>query len=269
MVIAGDELWGDYTVSVSFAPESKRGQSGLVFRYRNDRCYYFFGVNDNRAVLKMVRHGIAFRKPFEEVLAEAPFPWQIGEYLVARVKVHGAHIRAELGTSVALSAEDPAYSQGKIGLMADVPTRYRDVRVTASAKEKHAYLKRKAEREQELLELQAENPRPVVWKKITTEGFGVGRNLRFGDLDRDGETDLVIGQVVHHLPNYSELSCLTAMTFDGKQLWQVGEPDRWKDHLTNDVGFQIHDLDGDGRNEVVYCMNFEIVVADGATGRTK
>ena len=37
----------------------------------------------------------------------------------------------------------------------------------------------------------------------------------------------------------------------------------------NDVGFQIHDLDGDGRNELIYCMNFEIVVVDGATGSVK
>jgi len=268
MVIAGDELWRDYTVSVTFAPESERAQSGLVFRYRNDRCYYFFGVHGNRAVLKMVRHGIAFRKPFEKILAEAPCQWRVGEYLVAKVTVHGERIRAELGSSV-LSAEDPAFSQGKIGLMSDVPTRYREVKVTAGAEEKQAYLDRKAKRKQELLDLQGANPRPVVWKKIKTEGFGVGRNLRFGDLDGDGQTDLLIGQVVHHLPNYSEVSCMTAMTFDGKQLWQVGEPDRWKDHLTNDVGFQIHDLDGDGRNEVIYCMNFEIVVADGATGKTK
>jgi rhamnogalacturonan endolyase len=59
------------------------------------------------------------------------------------------------------------------------------------------------------------------------------------------------------------------MTFDGKQLWQIGTPDPWKDNLTNDVGFQIHDLDRDGRNEVIYCRNFEIIAADGATGRTK
>ena len=111
----------------------------------------------------------------------------------------------------------------------------------------------------------------VLWKKITIDGFGVGRNVRFGDLDGDGQFDVLFGQVVHHGPKdcNSELSCLTAMTLDGKKLWQIGEPDPWKDNLTYDVAFQIHDIDGDGHNEVIYCMNMEIIVADGKTGKDK
>ena len=82
---------------------------------------------------------------------------------------------------------------------------------------------------------------------------------------------MLFGQVLHHGPKdcNSELSCLTAMTLDGKMLWQIGEPDGWKDNLTDDVAFQIHDIDGDGHNEVIYCMNMEIIVADGKTGKTK
>ena len=40
----------------------------------------------------------------------------------------------------------------------------------------------------------------VLWRKLRTDGFGVGRNLRFGDLDGDGQLDILIGQVVHHGP---------------------------------------------------------------------
>ena len=271
VIIAGDSLWRDYTVAVRFAPDSNRDQSGLVFRYRNDRCYYFFGVDGPKAVLKMVRHATAFHKPYEKILAQTGCSWRPGGYMTARVTVKGSYIRAELDEEIVLEADDPTYSEGKIGLMADVPTRYRHVRVTCPPADKRRFESRRARRDRELERLQAANPRPILWKKIKTEGFGVGRNLRFGDLDGDGQIDVLIGQVVHHGPKdqYSELSCLTAMTFDGKKLWQIGTLDAWKDHLTNDVAFQIHDLDGDGRNEVVYCMNSELIVADGATGNAR
>jgi hypothetical protein len=74
----------------------------------------------------------------------------------------------------------------------------------------------------------------------------VGRNLRFGDLTGNGEIDVLIGQVRHHGPGdqYSELGCLTAMTFYGDILWQIGEPDPENYKLTNDVAFQIHDIVG-------------------------
>ncbi len=271
MVIAGDDTWRDYVLTVRFAPQSDRAQSGVVFRYRNDRCYYWFGVKKKQAILKLVQHATAFHKPREVVLASAPFDWAVGSRLVARVTVKGNQIRAALDDGPVLEAEDATFGHGKIGLMADVPTLYHHVSVATTASEQRKIRNRIARRDKEAADLQASNPKLVAWKKIKTEGFGVGRNLRFGDLDGDGQIDVLVGQVLHHGPKdrNSELSCLTAITLDGKRLWRIGEPDPWKDHLTNDVGFQVHDLDGDGRNEVIYCKDMKIVVADGATGKTK
>ena len=271
MLVAGDALWQDYTLTARFAPASDDGQSGIIFRYRNDRCYYFFGVNGPKAVLKMVRHATAYHKPYEKILAEKEFALTPGAYLAAVVEVKGSRIRAQLNDTITLEADDTTYTQGKIALMSDVPTRYKNIKVTTTPEEKRRFLDRAAARERALNQLQAANPRPIGWMQAGTEGFGVGRSLRFGDLNNDGQVDVLIGQVLHHGPkdSNSEVSCLTAMTFDGKILWRTGQPDGWKGHLTNDVGFQIHDLDGDGRTEVIYCMNMEIIVADGATGKTR
>ena len=271
MLAAGDPLWGDYELAVEFAPERAKGRSGVCVRCRNDRCYYFFGVDGQTARLIRVRHATAIRTPAETVLAQAPCGWAPGEYVTARVRVEGSRIRAELGRDVLLEAQDGAFDRGGIALLADIPTRFAGVVVRVTDREQAALAERLERRVAEETRLQAENPEPVVWRRLETDGFGVGRNLRFGDLDRDGRPDLLIGQVRHHGPKdrNSEVSCLTALTLEGKQLWQIGEPDPWKDHLTNDVAFQIHDLDGDGASEVIYCMNQEIVVADGASGAPK
>lgn len=65
---------------------------------------------------------------------------------------------------------------------------------------------------------------------------------------------------------YSEVGCITAMNFAGDVLWQSGTPDPDKYKLTNDVALQIHDIDGDGRGEVIYTRDFELVIADGISG---
>jgi len=269
MLVAGDTLWSNYTVSITFAPESKANWSGAMVRYHNNRCLYFFGVKEDKACLMLLNNGSGFRKSTVTILAEKPYAYQPGAELTATVKMTGSHFRCELPGGLVLEANDSTFPEGRIGLMADVPTRFTKVVVTMTPDEKARIEKRISEREQEETKLQAANPKMVVWKKLSTSGFGTGRNVRFGDLDNDGKIDVLIAQVNNHGPKdrNSEVGCMTAMNFDGKILWQSGSPDPWRDRVTSDVAFQIHDLDHDGKTEVIYCRDFELVVADGATGK--
>ena len=269
MIVAGSEFWRDYKVTVVFAPDSDEKQTGFVFRYKNDRCYYFLGLHKGHALLKLVHHAQAFRKPYEKILTQKDFCLKPGTWITAHVDLKGDKIIGQIN-GVTLEAKDSTFLQGKVALTADVPTRYRCVTVTASQAEAKRIDKLNQEKLQGENRLQSQNPKMRIWKKMTMSDFGVGRNLRFGDLDGDGQMDVLFGQVLHHGPKdrNSELSCLTAATLDGKILWQIGTADVWKNHLTNDVGFQIHDLNKDGQNEVVYCRNQKIVVAAGSTGKT-
>ncbi len=271
ILIAGDSLWNDYSVDVQFSPESKGEQSGFLFRYHNDRCYYFFGVLKDKVILKKVNHAEAYRTASEKILAETKTNWKPGELLTATVTVKGNHIAAQLNNGTLLETEDATFSKGKIGLMSDVPTKYYSVKVTTSESAFNDYQRRKAAYSNEIAKLRTANPKPVLWKKFTTENYGAPRSLRFGDLDGDGQMDILIGQVLNHGPKdrNSEVGCLTAVNLDGKILWQVGTADLWNEKVTCDVAFQIYDIDTDGKNEVIYCKDMELIIAEGATGKAK
>lgn len=293
MITAGNIRWKNYKVTVEFTPATSGKRSGLAFRAQNDRQYYFFGLNNNELVLTKRNHENNFHTPEEPVL-EVKYSFNPDTTKIYRlcVEVDGSKIKGWIDGEKTLNGKyhkylgswfpnefaayccvgsDTAFSSGNIALVADGPATFYSVKVETTDEEMERI---KAEEEAVVAaetKLQETNPKPVLWKKISTAGFGVGRNLRFGDLNNDGQTDVLVGQVVHHAyprDSYTELSCITAMTFDGKKLWQIGTPSSDHEKLTNDVAFQIFDLDNDGRNEVIYTMNSDIIVADAATGKT-
>lgn len=269
VALTNDILWENYTATVRFAPEALHDEVGIAFRYVHDRNTYLLALNGgNKVQIKKVYNGSGI-DPEEEVIAEADFAYEVGARVTASITVDGPNIRARIQNGPTLEAVDTLYGHGKLALFADVPARFYDVRITMPQHDYDVYLKKAVARDDEERALRAQNPKPVVWKKLKTPGFGVGRNLRFGDLDGDGVKDVLVTQVISHGPRnqYDEAGCLTAMTFDGDILWQVGKPDPDNWVLFNDVAVQIHDFNNDGKNEVIYASGFEIKVLNGQTGQ--
>ncbi|MDX2019728.1 MAG: hypothetical protein SF187_05760 [Deltaproteobacteria bacterium] len=267
MVVAGDPLWREYTANAVFETASNK-RVGLAVHYLHDRVYVFVGIEAGRFLIKTVNHESTFHQPDERILASAPHAQSSGPSQLV-VQVHGPDVVATLAGHT-MRASVPGLSHGRIAVVASGPATFFNVTVTAPRDAAQRLAQAQAHRQQDDIARNKKYPAMKLWRTISTLGFGVGRNMRIGDLDNDGQKELILGQVQHHGPAdaHAELSCLTAMRLDGSKLWQIGEPDPYRHHLTNDVAWQIHDLDGDGKTEVIYTMNQRIFVADGRSGKT-
>jgi len=267
----GDILWKDYRLEVKMTPLDRSDLNGIIFRYRDGRHYYIFGLDkDNKATLRYRDGEKGFRKDGWTELASGVFQTDPMKIYTLAVEVKGSMIICFIDGKELFRIKDDKYLSGKIGLFATSPVAFHEVRVTASDEAKEEYLNQKEALHKELMTLRSENPQPKLWKKISTKGFGAARAMRLGDLDGDNETDFLI---IQNMPffgsNYNQITCLTALDSEGKMLWQYGKPDTENAYLSYDVAAQIHDLDGDGKTEVIMAEGEWIKILDGKTGKEK
>ncbi len=271
LFVTGDPEWRDYTVEVSLQPLSLEQHAGLAVRYRTSRNYYRVTLEQGThlRVLERLPFDQEFRVSAWRPVAEAPFPYDTKTWYRLAVAVEGDRLRASIDGRQLLDVRDKALAAGIAGLTANMPARFRNFRVTTTAGAATDVRTRIARRDEELRGLRAENPQPKLWKKFDTPAFGTGRNVRFGDLDGDGRMDMLFAQNVPKVRGdaFDHISCLTAVTLDGKVLWQQGRANPKNGLLTNDTPFQIHDLDGDGRVEVILARDFQLQVLEGKTGK--
>jgi hypothetical protein len=271
LFVTGDPLWASYTVSARVRPLSLAESAGIVFRYHTNHHYYAFTISGGK------RARLALKSPFEnkfrtvewKELGTAEISYDVRQYHELKVENDGPKIRAYFNGKLIIETSDSEILNGRAGLTANIPTRFTDFVVSAPPATAQQIQSNIAAREKELASLRTANPQPKLWKKFSTPKWGAGRNVRFGDLDGDGRLDMLIAQNIPRVRGdaFDHISCLTAVNLDGKVLWQTGRPDARNTLLTNDTPFQIHDFDGDGKNEVVLVKDFQIQVLEGATGK--
>jgi rhamnogalacturonan endolyase len=270
LFVTGDSEWRDYRVDVSVQPLSLEKEAGLVFRYRTSRHYYRLALEGGARLRLTVR--LPFDQQFRVAdwreVASAPFAYDTKTWYRLEASAEGDRLRAWVDGRQLIDVRDRELTSGIAGVTANMPARFRSFRVTTSAATAADLRGRIERRDREVERLRADNPRPKLWRKFDTPGFGTGRNVRFGDLDGDGRLDMLFAQNVAKVRGdaFDQISCLTAVTLEGRVLWQQGRPNPKNGLLTNDTPFQVHDLDGDGRSEVVLARDFQLQVLDGRTG---
>lgn len=224
--VTGDPEWSDYAVEAKVKPLSLAEMAGVIFRYHTNRHYYLFALTSGK------KARLALRLPLEKKygiadwreLGQADFTYDTKRYYTVKVESEGVRIRAYVDGKLILEAADGEILKGKAGITANIPARFQDFRVSASEETERRIRERTAKREAELARLRADNPKPRLWRKFNTPKFGTGRDVRFGDLDGDGALDMLFAQNIRKASKnaFDQISCLTAVTLDGRVLWQIG-----------------------------------------------
>lgn len=271
LFVTGDPAWRDYRFEARVRPLSSAERAGVVFRYHTNRHYYIFGLTEGNRAFLSVRQPLetGFRGGVWRTLGEATFEYDPKRWYQFQVENDGPKIRCSIDGKLLIEAEDSEIEAGGIGFAANIPARFTDVRVTATTDVARSVRSAIAERELDLARRRQALPQPRLWKRFKLGDYGAGRNVRFGDLDGDGHADMLFAQNVPKVRGdaFDHISNLAAVTLDGDLLWRQGRANPKNGLLTNDTPFQIHDLDGDGENEVVLARDFKLQVLDGKTGK--
>lgn len=106
------------------------------------------------------------------------------------------------------------------------------------------------------------------WKTIALEAEYGGQWVVAGDLDGDGQPEIVSAENFNEADTHYT-SAVAAQRLDGTVLWTWGVPDKGRKTWHHDVACQIYDWDGDGAAEVVLCGDGAIVELDGKSGAEK
>lgn len=265
----GGKWWKNYSVSAVVRRLSTKGYAGIAFAMQNSLNTLVFQL-EKEAVSLVYRH-----KEEVEVLKRAEFRNDCDREYVLEISCFGDQaVCAVDGETVLECSFERIKMGGRIGITADCPTRFTDIRVWM---EEDAYYEAEEEerrRKEEELNLQKQYPAMKLWKKISLADFGAARQVRFGHLLGNDSWQIVFAQAQKRVSRdaYGFISCLTAVDLEGNVLWQLGEPSDQAEHLGKiaaDLPFQVYDIDNDGFDEVIVGMDFEIRILDGTTGTIK
>ena len=104
------------------------------------------------------------------------------------------------------------------------------------------------------------------WKTIDLDPEYGGQWVVAGDIDNDGDVEIVSSENFNK-GDVHYTSTAVAQDLDGSILWRWGNPNVGRKIWHHDVACQIHDWNGDNRNEVILCTKGFIVELDGTTGK--
>lgn len=255
-------LFADFTVEFDLRVFELKNYCGVAWNYLTSRVYDFVGIRKNEIVV--------YHRNEEEFYIYAK-----KEFLVDDLKTYHFKLGVSKNTQIYVDDElwfdvPVALIPGlKISLVAKSACRYSDIKVEMTEQEYEYHLELYKKKEEVLQRKQENYPSLQLIHKIDLKNFGSGRQLRIRRID--GRPIFFIAQHQKRMirDSFARLSCLTCFDVEGNVLWQKGEANPSKDNtlISCDLPFQVADINGDGKLEVIYSMDFRIYICEALTGK--
>ena len=261
IVTRGPEPWRDYAVAADISVSGPQ-PAGIAARYRTARDFYAAVFEGGQFKLVRMFEGTP------AVLASAPLA-PPRKPVRLTLEVRGARLRAR-AAGVALDAVDGCLASGGIGLWAEAAAAFGPVTVRAG----RAELRRLAEDSKRSTVRLAQSrrtwPAMRLLAEVDVRGHACGRQLRLADLDGDGRDELIFAVPGRHAGRrwtYEKLARLSALTLDGRVMWERGVFPKDAPLITCDLPVQAADR---GRGmEIVAAFGPSLEILDPRTGVTR
>lgn len=256
----GPRPWRDYTVTCELTVKDIM-PAGVVARYGTNRDFYAAVFESGLFKLVRVFEGLP------TVLASVP-AGKGGKAVTVSLSVAGDRLTAKAG-ALRLEAVDGCLTCGGVGVWVNGPAVIGKLAVTAGAAE---FRRLEQAAKAQVVAGSAKRrkyPKMELVAELDVRGHALGRQIRFADLDGDGREEILFGVPTYHQGTtwrYNELARLSAMSLDGRVLWERG---RWQADsldITADLPFQVGDR-GKGV-QVVAAFGPSLEVLDPRTGKT-
>lgn len=260
-LVHNQKLYASYELEFNIRIFEVENYCGMAFNYLTSRVYDFVGIKGNEISL--------FHRNEETFTVYKSATFKFDDLRTYKIKVLVSNnVEVFLDDEAILEASIPFCEGRSIALVAKSACRYSDIKASMSL-ENYKIHNSLIENEKSRLEKkQADYPQLKLIKKINLQNFGSGRQLRIRLVN--GTPIFLIAQHQKRMirDSFARLSCLTAFDINGNVLWQKGEPNNSIDNtlISCDLPFQIADMNNDGKYEVIYSMDFEVIIADLLTG---
>lgn len=266
VLVSGDKHWQAVRVETEIWTLAALDRCGIVFRYTDSRHFYYFAVENGVSA--------ALYKKDEETLiliSRCDYLYDIDSRTVLSVEAVNESISCYINGKLVIESKDSSYKNGCVGIASRCPSRFFYVKADIPMEERDFLINIKNQKNAERKTKKALYPSMKLWKIINLGNFGSARNYRCADLNNDGVKELIFIQSMNMINNQDEMmiSCMTAVDLQGNVLWQIGEPAPDTYIATCDLPLQVYDIDGDGKNELIYAKDFKLIIADASTGVTK